>query len=151
MVWIHCNDIFGLFLMIWVCALILWTATEQWITVKLLLKHVLGRIVSPYLCAGWEEQQEAAHACMSHRTKSQKCHSKERVRDHMSECAKTTGQVSGLFSKVPVMRVKPNFSFRSLFRWVIQLLLFDFPSELPLIQFETLPGEAEPRHRPARA
>lgn len=42
--------------------------TEKGITVKLLLKHVFGQIVSLFLCQGWEEQQEA---CMSHRTKTQ--------------------------------------------------------------------------------
>lgn len=76
-------------------ALILWRTTEQWITVKLLLKHVLGQLVSLFLCPGWEEQQEV---CMSHRTKTQNLIPKRVVTLCLS-MQNWIGEVSSLFKK----------------------------------------------------
>lgn len=84
---------------------------------------------------GWEEQQEA---CMSHRIKTQNV-IPERV---VTLCLKM--QKPNWASKLPVLKSSFNDSktksfLRRLYYSIIELLLFDISSELPLIHFESIP------------
>lgn len=88
---------------------------SSWTSAKLPVKLVLGKIVSLYLCPGWEEQQEA---CMSHRTKTQNVIPKREWWPYVWGCRNRIGEVSCFVLKGHVMRVKPTFSLRRLYHWI---------------------------------